>query len=83
MVNCLFVVNKGCIHKGFLGFSSNNNPEDSNLVSVEAMQLVLLYLPLVMIGVIENISHSTAKMCHSTIMHVAHSCSNCQWDIVP
>jgi hypothetical protein len=69
------------MHNGILGVSSNKNPEDSNLASVEARQLVLLYLPVAMIGVIENISHSTDKMCHSTIMHVAHSCSDCQWDI--
>jgi hypothetical protein len=40
--------------------------EDSHPASVEAMQWVLLYLS---IGH-GNISHSTAKMCRSIIMHV-------------
>jgi hypothetical protein len=31
--------------------------------------------PSVMIGVVENISHSEAKVCRSTIMHVQHSFS--------
>jgi hypothetical protein len=45
------------------------NPEDSNLAwSVEAMQWFLLHLSIVMIGVTENISHSTAKMCWGTII---------------
>jgi hypothetical protein len=53
--------------QGFLGVRTGKNREDSNLVSVEAMQWVLLYLS---IGHdIENISHSTAKMYRSTIMH--------------
>jgi hypothetical protein len=68
MVKCLFVVNRSCIHKGFQGVPTGKNPEDSNQASVEAMQCVLLYLS---IGhEIENISHSAAKMCRSTIMHV-------------
>jgi hypothetical protein len=40
---CLFVVNRNCIHKD-LGVPTRKNPEDSNLVGVEAMQWVLLYL---------------------------------------
>jgi hypothetical protein len=43
MVKCLFVVNMRCIHKG-LGVPTGKNPEDSNLASVEAMRLLLLYL---------------------------------------
>jgi hypothetical protein len=67
MVKCPFVVNRSCIHKGFQGVPTGENPEDSNQASVEAMQCVLLYLS---IGHdIENISHSAAKMCRSTIMH--------------
>jgi hypothetical protein len=34
-----------------------------------------------MIGVIGNTSGITAEMCRSTIMHVPHSCSDCQWYI--
>jgi hypothetical protein len=34
------------------------------------MQWVLLYLSIGHDSVIVNISHSTAKMCRSTIMHV-------------
>jgi hypothetical protein len=62
------------------GVPTGTRPEDSSQVSVEAMQWILLYLS-VMIAIIENISHSTAKMCRSTIMHIAHSCSDCQWYI--
>jgi hypothetical protein len=41
-VKCLFFVNRSCIHKG-LCVPTGKNPEDSNLVSVGAMQWVLLY----------------------------------------
>jgi hypothetical protein len=79
MANCLFVVNRSYIHKGFYVSSTGINPEDSNLASVEVMQWVLLYLS---IGHdIENISHSSAKTCRSTIVHVPHSCCDCQWYI--
>jgi hypothetical protein len=58
--------------QGVLAVPTGKNPEDSNPVSVEAMQWVLLYLS---IGHhIENISHSAA-MCRSTIMHVQYSFS--------
>jgi hypothetical protein len=40
MVECLLVVNRSCIHKGFRG-SHSRIPSQ---VSVEAMQWVLLYL---------------------------------------
>jgi hypothetical protein len=43
------------------------------------MQWVHLYLSID--HDIENIVHSAAKMCRSTIMHVPHSCSDCQWCI--
>jgi hypothetical protein len=46
-----------------------------------AMQCVLLYLSVGHDVLTENISHSTAKMCRNTIMHVPHSCSQCQWYI--
>jgi hypothetical protein len=59
--------------QGFPGVPTGKHPEDSNLMSVEAMQWVLLYLS---VGHdIENISHSAAKMCQSTVMHVPHSWS--------
>jgi hypothetical protein len=45
-------------------------------MSVEAVQWVLLYLSTG--HDIENISHSAAKVCRSTIMHVPHSGSDCQ-----
>jgi hypothetical protein len=52
----------------YLGVPTGKNPEDSSPVSVEAMQWVLLYLS---IGHdIENILHSAATMCRSTIMRV-------------
>jgi hypothetical protein len=44
----------------FLGVPTGKNPEDSNLAIMEAMQWALVYLS-VLIGVIENISHSTAN----------------------
>jgi hypothetical protein len=44
MVKCLFVVNRSCIHKGFLCVHTDKNPEDSNVASLEAMQWVLLCL---------------------------------------
>jgi hypothetical protein len=43
MGKCLFVVNRSCIHKGFV-VPIGKNPEDSSPASVEAMQWVLLYL---------------------------------------
>jgi hypothetical protein len=64
-----------------LGVPTGKNPEDSNLVSVDAIQSFSTY-PSVMIGANENILHSMAKMCRSTIMHIPHSCSNCQWYII-
>jgi hypothetical protein len=45
------------------------NPEDLNLESVEAMQWVLSTCTSVMIRVIENISHSTAKINDNCIRH--------------
>jgi hypothetical protein len=71
----------GAAYTEVLGVPTGKNPEDSNLASVEAMQWFLLYFPSVMTGVIENISHSTAKMCRSTIMHVPYSFSDCPWHI--
>jgi hypothetical protein len=50
---------------------TGNNPQDSNLASVEAMQFVLVYL---FIGRdVLNISPSAAKMYRSIIMHVTAS----------
>jgi hypothetical protein len=48
----------------------DTNSGDSNLMSVEVKQMVLSTCPSVMTGVIENISHSTAKMCRS-IIHIS------------
>jgi hypothetical protein len=62
MVKCLFVVYSCCIHKGFLV---------SPQVKIQKIQIRWAWRPCsgssspspsVMIGVIENISHSTAKM---------------------
>jgi hypothetical protein len=58
-VKFLFIVNRSCIHKGFR-VATGKNPEDSNLASVEAMQCV--HAGVNLHGVIENISHNTAKM---------------------
>jgi hypothetical protein len=80
MAKCLFVVNRICIH-GYLSAPTGKNPEDSNLASVEAMQWASSTYPSVMVGVIENISHSNAKMCRGTTMHVPHSFSDCEWYI--
>jgi hypothetical protein len=55
MEDCLFVINRRCIHKGFLGVPTGKNPEDSNLWSVEEMQWVPLYLSIIMLGVTENV----------------------------
>jgi hypothetical protein len=69
MVKCLFVVNSSCVHKGVCV---------SPQVKLERIQMWRAWRPCsgpsstypsVMIGVIENISHSTAKICRSTIMH--------------
>jgi hypothetical protein len=66
MVKCLFVVNTRALKCPY-----KTNPDDSNLAwSVEAMQWALLYLS---IGHDESISHSTAEMFRSSIMHVPHS----------
>jgi hypothetical protein len=43
MVKCLFIVNRSCIYKSFL-VSPQVKIQDSNLVSMEAMKWVLLYL---------------------------------------
>jgi hypothetical protein len=70
MVKCLVVVNRSCIHKDLKVFP---------LVKIQRIQIWRAWRPYsessstyqsVMIDVIENISHSTAKMCRSTIMHV-------------
>jgi hypothetical protein len=62
MVKCLFIVNRSCIHKGFLV---------SPQVKIQTIQIWRAWKPcsgsssiyvMVMLGVIENISHSKAKM---------------------
>jgi hypothetical protein len=69
MVKCLFVDNRSCMHKGF---------QVSPQVKIQRIQIWRVWRPCsgssstypsVMIGVTKNISHSTAKMCSSTIMH--------------
>jgi hypothetical protein len=62
--------------QGLLSAPTGKNPEDSNVASVEAIKWVLLRLSID--HDIENISHSAAKMCRSTMMHVPHSCFDCQ-----
>jgi hypothetical protein len=47
--------------QGFLVVSTGKNVDNSNVTGVETIQWGLLYYPSVMTGVIENISHSTAK----------------------
>jgi hypothetical protein len=68
--------------QGFSGVPTGKTLEDSNLVSVEAMQWVLLYLS---IGhdtcYWAHSSRSTAEVCRSTNTHVPHSCSDCEWYI--
>jgi hypothetical protein len=58
--------------QGILDVPTGKNLENPILASMEAMQWVLLYLSIGHGGVIENISHSTAKICRSTIMHVQY-----------
>jgi hypothetical protein len=81
MVKCLFIVNRTaytrvsrCPHRqksrGFKSLGAWRSCSGSSST-----------YPSVMIGVIENISHSTAKMCRSTIMHVLHPYPDCLWDI--
>jgi hypothetical protein len=79
MLTCLFVVNRNC--KGFLGVPTGKNLEDSNLASVEVMQWGLLCLSIGHDSCYWEISHSTAKICRSTIMYILHLCSDCQWYI--
>jgi hypothetical protein len=55
--------------QGFPGVPTGKNPEDSSQVTVEAMQWVLLYMSIGHDSVTENMSHSTGKMCRSTIIH--------------
>jgi hypothetical protein len=81
-VKSLFVVNRSCIHtQRFSGVPT---------VKIQRIQLWWAWRPcsgfsstrtLVMTGVNENFSHSTAKLCRSTIMHVNNLCSDCQWYI--
>jgi hypothetical protein len=75
IVKCLFVVNRSCIHKGFRcthrcksrGFKSGER--GGNAVGTLSTSTS------VTTGVTENISHSTAKMCRSTVIHALRSCS--------
>jgi hypothetical protein len=81
MVRCLFVVNRSCIHKGIYVFPQ------TKIQVIQIWQAWRLCngpsstYPSVRIGVTDNISHSTARMCRSTITNVRHSCSDCQWCI--
>jgi Zn-finger nucleic acid-binding protein len=78
MLKCFFVVNRIWIHKGF-----NVSPQ----VKIQRIKIWRARRSCsgsspthtsVLICVTENISHSTAKMCRSTITHVPHSCSEYQ-----
>jgi hypothetical protein len=71
MVKWLFVVKRKCVRKGF---------QVSPRVKIQRSQILRAWRPCrgsfstyqsAMIGVTENISHSTAKMCRSTI----HACT--------
>jgi hypothetical protein len=67
--------------QGLLGDTTSKNPEGTNVVSVETMQWVRLYLSIGhMIRVTENISHSTAETCRSPLMHVLQL--NRSWHIL-
>jgi hypothetical protein len=44
MVKCLFIDNRSCIHKRFLGVQTGKNADDLNLASMEAMQWVVFCL---------------------------------------
>jgi hypothetical protein len=80
-LKCLFVGNRGCVHKGF---------QVSPQVQIHGIQVWLAWRPCsgssssypsVMKRVFENTWHSSAKMWPSTIMHAPHSCSDCQWQM--
>jgi hypothetical protein len=58
-----------------LGVLTGKNPDDSNLTSVVPCSVFSSTSPSVTTGFIENIWHSTAKMCRSAIMHVQYSFS--------
>jgi hypothetical protein len=55
--------------QGLLSALTRRNPKNSNQVSMGAMQWVLLYLSISLIGIIVDILHVTAEICWSTIMH--------------
>jgi hypothetical protein len=75
VVDSFFIVSRSCIHEGIWV---------SSQVKIQRIQVRRAWRPCsgssstylsVMIGVIENISRSTAEMCRSTIMHVQYSFS--------
>jgi hypothetical protein len=67
--------------RGVLSALAGINPKDSNQVSMGAMKWVILYLPSVMRSIAEDISHNTAEMCWSPIMHslLASGTSSITW----
>jgi hypothetical protein len=44
LVKCLFVVNRGCIHKRFLDVPTGNKSNGVKMECVDTMQWVLLYV---------------------------------------
>jgi hypothetical protein len=64
--------------QGFLSVSTSRNPGDLNQVSMRACNGSSSAYPLVMIGVVENISHSMVKLCWSNIMPEPRLLSVCQ-----
>jgi hypothetical protein len=81
VVKCLFAFKWSYIHKGF---------QMSPQVKTQRIQIWRAWRPRSgssstypsgMIGVVENISQNTVKMCRSTIMPVPQSFSGCQWYI--
>jgi hypothetical protein len=69
-----FVVNRSCIHKGFQVSPQLKMQRIQNWRAWRSRNGPSSTCPSVMIGVTENISHSTAKMCQNTIMHVQYYC---------
>jgi hypothetical protein len=78
---CLSDVSSSCIHSGLHMSPQVNILEDWSPVNVEVIQPVLLY-----ISTGHNKSYRKhlaqhGQLCWSTIMHVPHWCSDCQWYI--
>jgi hypothetical protein len=76
MVKCRFVDNRSCIHRGvYVSPQTRIQGIPIWRGSWSPCRGSSSTCPSVMIRVTEKISHSTAKICRSIIMHVPHSCS--------